>query len=542
MKDLSIEEENIYEGENERTNLKKINEDKTNNNKPLEKNPKQKYIYKIYIKILTTIFSLIVVILFYSIIIFLISKYHNLYNKKNKYNLRSNINNNSSSTNNNKGIISKENYNKNEGIQNQNYANRKIGIAFVYKNLYSNGIARFITVTSKYLLETGKYNIFYITDKPYHKEFSYSPEIKRFIAFNNYSLITNISKHEKIDIVILQNVLSSAIANFYRSLGMKVITILHGAFMSALFTNHVELYRYWEQFDSFDSFIFLLPDDYFFYKRLGFKNEIFVPNLYTFEPAEVQSSNLTKNNIVILGRLNDLVKGVKYAIQAMKIIVKKVPKAKLYLVSSDSRVQFLKNLTRDLNLTKNIIFKPNTFNLTKLFLKSSVHMYTSLTEAFPMALVEGKAHGLPVVGFKVPYSIPYQKGFIGVNLFDVKGLAKKTIKLLKDYNYRKRKGEEAKKSLDIIKNNETVNLWGRLFDSLLSIDKKDYRKLQGEIEKKYYNDSRARKHLESQFNILLNHTNHLICHYFDNFTNINYLRTIQKCNVSILDNNIITNR
>ena len=290
MKDLSIEEENIYEGENERTNLKKINEDKTNNNKPLEKNPKQKYIYKIYIKILTTIFSLIVIILFCSIIIFLISKYHNLYYKKNKYNLRSNINNN-------KGIISKENYNKNEGIQNQNYANRKIGIAFVYKNLYSNGIARFITVTSKYLLETGKYNIFYITDKPYHKEFSYSPEIKRFIAFNNYSLITNISKHEKIDIVILQNVLSSAIANFYRSLGMKVITILHGAFMSALFTNHVELYRYWEQFDSFDSFIFLLPDDYFFYKRLGFKNEIFVPNLYTFEPAEIQNSNLTKNNI-----------------------------------------------------------------------------------------------------------------------------------------------------------------------------------------------------------------------------------------------------
>ena len=35
---------------------------------------------------------------------------------------------------------------------------RKIGIAFPYNSIYANGIGRFITVTSKYLLKTGKYN------------------------------------------------------------------------------------------------------------------------------------------------------------------------------------------------------------------------------------------------------------------------------------------------------------------------------------------------------------------------------------------------
>ena len=38
----------------------------------------------------------------------------------------------------------------------------------------------------------GKYNIFYITDKPYHKEFSYSPEIKRFNLICN-SIVARIS-------------------------------------------------------------------------------------------------------------------------------------------------------------------------------------------------------------------------------------------------------------------------------------------------------------------------------------------------------------
>ena len=418
----------------------------------------------------------------------------------------------------------------------QNSTNKKIGIAFLYSTLSANGIGRFITVTAKYLQRTGKYKIYFITGKPYFREFSYDKEIKRFIAYNNYTLMRNISKYEKIDVVVLQNVLSPSVVKFHHNLGQKVICMYHGCFMSAMYGNHVTSYKNWDHFDKCDSYIFIASDDYYFYKRLGFKNEIFVPNLYTYDPAETPSSNLTNHNIVILGRLNDFIKGVKYAIKAMEIIVKEVPDAKLYLVSSDSRVQFLKNLTRDLNLTKSIIFKGGTFSLTQLFLNCSVHMYTSLSEAFPMALIEGKAHGMPVVGFEVPYSNPYQQGFIGVELFDVEGLARETIKLLKDYDYRKRKGAEAKKSLDVIKINETVDLWGRLCDSLLSDDREDYRKLQAEVEKKFYNDARARKHLESHYNILLRNNFNLTCHSFDNFTDLNYLKKIEKCNMSNINN------
>ena len=464
-----------------------------------------------------------------------------------KFNLRKSISNKALNNNSNilsnipnvsiiediKNIIN----NQTDEIINKNKTKEKIGIAFIYSTLYSNGIARFITVTSKNLLKTGKYNIFFITGKPYYKEFSYEPEIKRYIAHNNYTLIRNISKHEKIDIVVLQNVLSTSVVKFYKNLGQKVICMFHGVFMSSMYSNYLESYRSWEQFDSCDSFIFIASDDYYFYNHLGFKNAIFIPNLYTFEPSEIKNSNLTNHNIVILGRLNDLIKGVKYAIEAMQYIVKEVPDATLNLFSSDGRIQFLKNLTRDLNLTKNIIFHSNTYNLSQLFYNSSIHMYTSLSEAFPMALNEGKAYGMPVVGFNVPYSNPYKEGFIGVELFDVKGLARETIKLLKDYDYRKKKGEEAKKSLEMFKNNETVEIWGRLCDALLSNNSENYRKLQNEMEKKYYNEIEARQNLESHYNILLQNDFNLTCHSFDNFTDINYLRKIQKCNISNNANN-----
>ena len=495
------------------------------------------------------IISFIIIMLILIILLIYIRITSNLYLNKfgPKFNLRKSISNKALNNNSNilsnipnvsiiediKNIIN----NQTDEIINKNKTKEKIGIAFIYSTLYSNGIARFITVTSKNLLKTGKYNIFFITGKPYYKEFSYEPEIKRYIAHNNYTLIRNISKHEKIDIVVLQNVLSTSVVKFYKNLGQKVICMFHGVFMSSMYSNYLESYRSWEQFDSCDSFIFIASDDYYFYNHLGFKNAIFIPNLYTFEPSEIKNSNLTNHNIIILGRLNDFIKGVKYAIEAMQYIVKEVPDATLNLFSSDGRIQFLKNLTRDLNLTKNIIFHSNTYNLSQLFYNSSIHMYTSLSEAFPMALNEGKAYGMPVVGFNVPYSNPYKEGFIGVELFDVKGLARETIKLLKDYDYRKKKGEEAKKSLEMFKNNETVEIWGRLCDALLSNNSENYRKLQNEMEKKYYNEVEARQNLESHYNILLQNDFNLTCHSFDNFTDINYLRKIQKCNISNNANN-----
>ena len=422
--------------------------------------------------------------------------------------------------------------NTNNNNNTDNNETKKIGLAFVYSTLYSNGIARFITVTANNLMKTGKYEICFITGNRYQKEYNYHIDIKRFIGHNNFTLIKKLSQTQNIDIFILQNTLSVQTINFYKSLGKKVIGIFHGVYMSAMFHGIFRSYRNWINFDLYDSYVFIAADDYFFYKKLGFKNEIYIPNLYTFEPSQVKNSNLTYHNIMMLGRQNDPIKGAIYAVKAMSLIVKEVPDARLTLITSDSRIQFLRNLTVELNLTNNIFFIYHTYDISKYFWNSSVHMFTSLSEAFPMAMNEGKAHGLPIVAFDVPYSPPYQNGVIVVDQLDVESLAKETIKLLKDYNYRKKMGEFAKKSLDNYSNKETVELWERLCKALLSSDRNDYKKLQEEIEKKYYNEESARKHMQKHYDALLRYNKKFSCHTLDNFTDIHYVKNIQECNMN----------
>ena len=554
--DSSNEEEDDNEKENERTSLKKK---RKNDYKYYKKKKKIKINNNCFITILYIfIYTLIAFILIFFILKLRASSSFPFSGKNKNLNLRKIDKENNSKIESIKifnkseqsDLIMTENINIIEDIKNidipplylikdiidekisiKNKTKKKIKLAFNYYNLHANGIGRFIAVTANNLIKTGKYDICFITEKsPSPGEFEYDSRIKRFVSNNNYTIIQNISKHENIDIVILQNVLSENVVRFYQKLGQKVICMFHGVFLSAIIHNIIDHYKLWNQFDSCDSFIFIAADDYYIYKNLGFKNEIFIPNLYTFDPSEIKSSNLTNKNIVILGRLNDEIKGIRYAIQSMYYIIREVPDAIMNLYSSDSRIQFLRNLTNNLNLTKNVIFKPGISNVSKAFWENSIHMFTSLSEAFPMAMNEGKAHGLPIVGFEVPYSLPYQQGFIGVKMFDVKGLARETVKLLKDYNYRKKMGEIAKKSLDVFKNNETVELWGKLCDSLMSEDRNDYRKFQKEIEDKYYNEKKAREHLEGQFNIFLNKNINLTCHKFENFLDINYLKNIKPCN------------
>ena len=223
----------------------------------------------------------------------------------------------------------------------------------------------------------------------------------------------------------------------------------------------------------------------------------------------------------------------------MKYIVKEIPDAKLTLVTSDSRIQFLRNLTKELNLTNNVFINYHTYNISSHFLNSSVHMYTSKSEAFPMALNEGKAHGLPIVAFDVPYSPPYQDGVIVVDQLDCEALARETILLLKNYNYRKKMGQWAKNSLNTLSNKETIELWEKLFRSLLSNDINDYRNLQNEVEKKYYNEESARKHMKKYFDTMVRIYKNLGCHYLENLTDINYIKNVKGC---VINNTNITKK
>ena len=258
-------------------------------------------------------------------------------------------------------------------------------------------------------------------------------------------------------------------------------------------------------------------------------NTFYIPNMYTYDASKTPNSNLTYKNLMIMGRENDRIKGGYYGIKAMYEIVKEVPDAKLYFISSDYRINSLKGVIEELNLTKNIEIVSYVENISLYFLNSSVLLYPSKSESFPMVMNEGKAHGLPIVAFNVSYSPSYQKGVILVDMLNYTQMGKEAIKLLKDYDYRKRKGMEAKLSLNEYSNEETANKWDKLFSILDKDDPIAYKKLQDYTYEKYYDEEKARERLESNYNFGKKYNKYFCCHTFNDMLNLTYLNNIKGC-------------
>ncbi len=212
----------------------------------------------------------------------------------------------------------------------------------------------------------------------------------------------------------------------------------------------------------------------------------------------------------------------------MAEILKEVPDAKLTILGLNPP-EYLKKFAEKLKIENSIIWPGFSTNISEFYLNTSVLLVPCLSEAYRMVINEGKAHGLPIVAFNVEYEPSLQSGVITVEMLNYKAMAKEAIKLLKNYEYRKTKGEEAKLSLNnYLDNNGIVEIWGKLFNSLVN-NKDGYKKLQEEIEKKYYNETQAKDHLEKHYKYAQQFNEYFRCHSFEDFTNLNYLNNIYEC-------------
>jgi hypothetical protein len=256
--------------------------------------------------------------------------------------------------------------------------------------------------------------------------------------------------------------------------------------------------------------------------------------MFTFDADKTPNSNLTYKNLMIMGREHDRIKGGYYGIKAMYEIVQKVPDAKMYFISSDYEIKFLRGVIKDLNLTNNIEIVHFVLNISHYFLNSSILLCPSKSESFPMVMNEGKAHGLPIVAFNVSYSPSYQKGVILVDMLNTTQMANEAIKLLNNYEYRKKMGMEAKLSLKEYSNEETANKWDRLFSVLDKDDPISYKKLQNYTYERYYDEEKARERLESNYNFGRTYNKYFCCHTFNDLCNLTYIKHIKGCyNISL---------
>lgn len=109
-----------------------------------------------------------------------------------------------------------------------------------------------------------------------------------------------------------------------------------------------------------------------------------------------------QKTILFVGRLHPI-KGIAYLIEAMNTIVKKNPKARLLLIGNGEERQNLENLVKELDLAKyvNFIGKVPNEKVLEYMIASDVLVLPSLSEGFPLTILEAMACGLPIVATKV---------------------------------------------------------------------------------------------------------------------------------------------
>ena len=438
-------------------------------------------------------------------------------NQEIKYNISNNISNNISSD-----IIVNNTSNK---------ENKKIKLAFVCNNmLHLDNIDNYINLISDNLMNTGKYDIYYIRKSPAYiigEENKDNIKAQKYLSKDNLINVENIT-NENIDIYLLQNFKDEKVVEYFKSLGKKVIGLLSKDFMSKMYHGNLRSYQNLFQYDLFDSFIITTPNDYYFYKKLQFKNEIYIPHSLVYESSQNQNAVLEYNNLIMVWKEGTR-KSINYTSTLIKYIIKEVPDVKLSIFAPKYFIQYLNATVELRNIDENIIYKEYNSDFLSSLLNSSVYIEQSL-RGLKYDLNQAKAFGLPIVAYDSPAIQPYKEGIITFSPFDTENMAKEVIKLLKDKEYRKKMGESAKKSLNNYSNKEIVEIWEKLFKSLLSENKDDYNKLQEEIENKYYNEENAKLNIQKYYNDLLRlYNNTFYCHSLDKLIDINYLKDIADC-------------
>ena len=226
-------------------------------------------------------------------------------------------------------------------------------------------------------------------------------------------------------------------------------------------------------FDYSTLLVTLIANNRILWKKSGIKYCIYLPNPSTFEPYEIETSNLQTKNILMLGR-SDKFKRYQIGIDAMKYVIEKEPEAKLYIVgigNNNKYDKYLKNYTNYLSMKDYIIFRESTNNTHQYYKNSSIFLLTSNFEGCPMTLSESKLFGLPSIVVGMSYLSYAKNGVINIDDEDPKLIGNEIIKLLSNKKYRELEGKKARQSLSDFPNEEIYKRWIEIFIAVKQGDK-----------------------------------------------------------------------
>jgi len=184
----------------------------------------------------------------------------------------------------------------------------------------------------------------------------------------------------------------------------------------------------------------------------------------------------------MIGRADDKFKRFELGIEAMKYIINEIPDCEMKIISSTSNTNELQFLINNYDLNEKIKFTEYTLKPEIYFKNASLHIFPTIAEAFPMVLSETKIFGIPNILVGVDYVYNELGGTIIIFDDEPVSIAKEAILILKDENYRRKLGFEARESMKKFNNEILSKKWIKLILSIYNGDKY-YREFQKQEKK-----------------------------------------------------------
>ena len=332
--------------------------------------------------------------------------------------------------------------------------NKKIRIGIYTTGLSGAGLQRSTSLMVRNFYQIKLFEIILFTvNKHEENEYNIPKNIKRIII-QHYNLDTLIKEAGKrmIDILIYQFPVYEQIERLNKLRNIKVIFYLHQSFLYWIYYNYFLFINLYKTYQTLKYVISLIPfENDFLFKKWGISS-ILMDNFISYEYNSIIQSDLSSKVILMIGRASDKLKRFDLGIKSMKYIIQEIADCELKIITDLLDIDHLQNLKVKLNLEKYINFIGFTSTPEIYFKNSSLHLFPSISECFPMVLCETKIYGIPNILIGLDYVKMAKGGTIILYDDSPESISRESINILKNLNYRKKLGKEARKSMKQFKN------------------------------------------------------------------------------------------
>jgi glycosyltransferase involved in cell wall biosynthesis len=197
-----------------------------------------------------------------------------------------------------------------------------------------------------------------------------------------------------------------------------------------------------------------------------------IPNPSPFSVQLDHAPPLTSRIVLAVGRLVHP-KGFDLLIRAWHKLAEVEPTWQLHVVGSGVDEIYLKNFVSSLNLSKSIVFEPNTADVASHYKRASIYCLSSRFEGFGMVLIEAMAFGVPIVSFDCeagPAEILAGTGAALVPPEDVYALAENLLRFIRDPALRSAVSQAEKLRAEDFQLETVIDQWVKLLEPPLSVD------------------------------------------------------------------------